>query len=189
MFGRWLVQGFPDSVWLARRTRRGDIPAGAEPIAAETAAWQVETWFPSDGLGRQLLHQIHEELLGPRVQAPIASLGELRAGVRRALQTGALEAYRVREKLSSSSMENEVVPEPPKERPPVEKKTFVTIELVDDASPPQPVAYAKYRVELPDHSVREGILDDNGRATIQGIDEGECQVSFPSFHAGDWKQI
>ena len=66
---------------------------------------------------------------------------------------------------------------------PVEKKTWVAIELVDDDG--KPVPWAKYRIELPDYSVREGILDVGGKARLDGIVDGECKISFPSFHKDD----
>ncbi len=70
--------------------------------------------------------------------------------------------------------------------PPREEKTWVGILLVDDSDPPEPVAYARYRVELPDGSTREGILDQDGRARIDGIDPGSCKISFPGYDHRDW---
>jgi hypothetical protein len=79
--------------------------------------------------------------------------------------------------------------EPPARRRAVqERNTWVEIVLVDDEAPPQPVAFARYRIELPNGRVETGMLDENGRARIEGIDPGECQVSFPDFDARDWRQ-
>ena len=71
---------------------------------------------------------------------------------------------------------------------PREQKTWVAIELMDDSDPPKPVPFKKYRIELPDQSIREGMLDANGQARIEGFDPGTCKVSFPQFHGADWDQ-
>jgi hypothetical protein len=74
-----------------------------------------------------------------------------------------------------------------KERRPVEKKrlTWIKIELVDEDR--AAVAYEKYRLELPDGSVREGNLDANGRAGVEDIDPGTCRISFPDIDGREWK--
>ena len=66
-------------------------------------------------------------------------------------------------------------------------KTWVTIRLVDDDTPPRPVAGARYRIRLPDGSLREGQLDEHGTAHYGGIDAGVCEVSFPDYDARDWR--
>jgi hypothetical protein len=67
-----------------------------------------------------------------------------------------------------------------------EDPSWVVIQLVDDDG--LPVPGAKYRVELPDGRVVEGTLDRNGRARVEGIADGECQVSFPDFDGADWRK-
>ena len=64
-------------------------------------------------------------------------------------------------------------------------KTFIKIELKDDIG--DPVPGERYRIKLPDGSIREGSLDANGRASVDGIDPGTAQVSFPDIDANDWK--
>ena len=76
---------------------------------------------------------------------------------------------------------------PPEPAAPVEEKTWIGIRLVDDADPPRPVPFEKYRIELPDQSIREGQLDANGQARVSGFDPGSCKVSFPRLHGDDWK--
>ncbi|MCK6556308.1 type VI secretion system tip protein VgrG [Candidatus Binatia bacterium] len=60
-----------------------------------------------------------------------------------------------------------------------EDKTWVEIELVDEAG--QPVAGEEYRVELPDGSTRRGQLGGDGSVRIDGIDPGECTITFPGL--------
>ena len=67
------------------------------------------------------------------------------------------------------------------------KTSWVLIELVDEKSAPVPAE--RYRVELPDGSIVDGVLDRKGRARIEGIDPGSCKVSFPERDAKDWKLI
>lgn len=65
--------------------------------------------------------------------------------------------------------------------------TWIEVQLVDSDS--QPVPGQSYRIQLPDQSVREGVLDDKGKVRIDGITPGQCQVSFPDIDAGEWKRI
>ncbi len=67
---------------------------------------------------------------------------------------------------------------------PKKVKTWVEIELVDQDG--NPVPNEKYRLVLPDGTVQEGTLDENGRAGAEGIDPGTCKVSFPDIHAKEW---
>lgn len=67
-----------------------------------------------------------------------------------------------------------------------EETTWVSILLVDDADPPQPVPGVRYTIELPDGATREGRLDRLGRARIDGIDPGTCKVSFQDLDGRDW---
>ena len=66
-------------------------------------------------------------------------------------------------------------------------KTWVEIVLVDQDNAPVPGA--KYRIKLPDSSTREGSLDANGKARVDGILAGTCQVSFPDIHAPEWQGV
>jgi len=63
-------------------------------------------------------------------------------------------------------------------------KTWIQIELVDQDG--KPVPNEKYRLVLPDGTVQEGKLDENGQAGADGIDPGTCKVSFPDIHAKEW---
>jgi hypothetical protein len=52
-----------------------------------------------------------------------------------------------------------------------------------------PVALARYRVVAADGEVREGALDAQGCASINGIAEGDCQVSFPDYDGNEWSRL
>lgn len=56
-------------------------------------------------------------------------------------------------------------------------KDWVEIELIDNDG--TPMGGQKYKVMLADGSVKEGTLDDDGTARLQGIPPGRCEVEFP----------
>ncbi|GBC93877.1 hypothetical protein HRbin15_02379 [bacterium HR15] len=65
------------------------------------------------------------------------------------------------------------------------KKTWIEIELVDEQG--NPVPNERYRLKLPDGSIREGRLDANGRARVDGIEPGTALVCFPDLDASEWR--
>ncbi len=184
MHGVWRVGSFPDEVWLARAFG-GSIPASATLISPTKAAWRVNEWFLEGGHARQMLAEILEDVGAPKLMHPALGLEALRSQVRAALRAGSLRAFRIAVKLSGAPLN--VEPSRPKDvEPPLEKKTWIGIELMDDGNPPKPVPFKKYRIELPDQSIREGMLDGNGQARLEGFDPGACKVSFPQLHGPDW---
>lgn len=75
------------------------------------------------------------------------------------------------------------VPRKPEAEEPT--KSWIEIELLDDKG--KPVAGEAYKIQLPDGSTVSGSLDANGRARVDGIDPGSCQVTFPNIHQDEWK--
>jgi hypothetical protein len=59
----------------------------------------------------------------------------------------------------------------------LELRDWIKIELVDDDK--KPVKGQKYVLHLPDGTQRDGILDDNGQATIEDIPIGEYTIDYP----------
>ena len=80
---------------------------------------------------------------------------------------------------------------PPAHKPPEteeekkKKHTFVAIELLDVDG--QPIPGEPYKIELPDGSVTQGTLDEKGFAQVDGIDPGNCKVTFPRLDHRAWK--
>jgi hypothetical protein len=66
-----------------------------------------------------------------------------------------------------------------------DQKTFIEIELVDEEG--NPVAGESFEITLPDGTVVDGTLDDNGRARADGFDPGSCQITFPDLDKDAWK--
>ncbi len=59
------------------------------------------------------------------------------------------------------------------------KKDWIEIRLVDDQG--EPMADEKYELTLPDGTKKSGSLDGNGKARIDGVIPGSCQVRFPEM--------
>jgi type VI secretion system secreted protein VgrG len=65
-----------------------------------------------------------------------------------------------------------------------EGKTFIAIELVDERG--NAVPGKRYKITLPDGETVEGVLDGEGKARLDGIDPGQCTVSFPDADGREW---
>ncbi|MEP7121585.1 MAG: hypothetical protein ABJE95_11765 [Byssovorax sp.] len=181
---RLRIGQFPDEVWVAPAFSAAPFE-GAKAISPHAAAFALTGWLGSPH-DRHMLAELCTLLCLPLVIGPRAFSSSIFARIREAFARGELVAYRAQLKLSGSAVAPSIEPMKPEPDHPKEEKTFVLIELIDDADPPQPVAYEKYRIELPDYSVREGLLDQNGRAEVSGIDPGECKVTFPNLLREDW---
>lgn len=188
MTGMWKVEG-RGGIWLVRRgAGAADLLARGETLSREAAAARVSEWFP-DGWGREqagTLASICHALVGPFPESRPPDARWLQQTVARALRDGRLTAVRLGLRATLWNVPEEDEPVTARKLPAVEEKTWIEIVLMDDDEPPQPVAFAKYRIELPNGSVREGMLDANGMARVVGIDPGECQVTFPDLHGKDW---
>jgi len=87
----------------------------------------------------------------------------------------ALEVKRVEPKLPEK--EEEAAPPAPEDQAP--EPTFVALEMKDEDG--KPLAHARYVVEMPDGSKREGRLNENGYVRIDGVSPGQCKVTFPDY--------
>ena len=74
--------------------------------------------------------------------------------------------------------------EPPEEKPEEEKKSWLKIQLLDEAG--EPVPGEKYRITCPDGTIKEGRLDANGMAEVKLAAPEECEVTFPDLDAEAW---
>lgn len=63
--------------------------------------------------------------------------------------------------------------------------SWIEIEMLDEAD--RPVPGVKYEIELPDGSVASGVLDGDGLARIDGIEPGNCRVTFPELDKDAWE--
>lgn len=75
----------------------------------------------------------------------------------------------------------------PTHEPDPEKKHWIEIELIGEDG--QPIAGEPYRIVLPDGTtIADGTLDNHGRARVDGIDPGTCQVTFPNRDRRVWRR-
>jgi hypothetical protein len=68
-----------------------------------------------------------------------------------------------------------------------EELSWIEIEMVDEED--EPVQGEKYKITLPDDSVAEGTLDENGFARVEGFEKGTCKVCFPELDKEAWEKI
>jgi hypothetical protein len=85
---------------------------------------------------------------------------------------------------SPGAPQEEEAPPPGSARAPQAALTWIEIRLVGEDDGPIPGQ--RYRIELPDGSVRGGQLDGEGRARVEEIPPGSCQVTFPDLDAEAW---
>lgn len=177
----WTVRGYLDDALLALDASarvHGDL------IPPHVACDRVEEWFPgylTDAFERATLDAIGEALGGISPRVP------LRDVVREALREGRLVALRVPRKPAATSApvrRDESAPAP--ERVSEAPEAWVAIELIDNHG--RPVPYERYRIKLPDGTTREGTLDRDGLARIDGIDAGLCEVTFPDLDGRSWRR-
>ena len=62
---------------------------------------------------------------------------------------------------------------------------WIEVELLDQNNAPMPGE--RYWIQLPNDENREGELDENGLARIEGVRPGTCVVRFPNIDGGDWE--
>jgi len=66
------------------------------------------------------------------------------------------------------------------------ERTWVEIELVaEDGSP---IPGELFKITLPDGRVHTGTTGPDGKARVDGIDPGTCQVTFPNLDAEAWEK-
>jgi len=66
------------------------------------------------------------------------------------------------------------------------KPSFILIELVERGG--RAIAGAEFRVILPNGETVAGRLDAAGKRLIEGIDPGQCTVTFPGIDRRDLSQ-
>ena len=66
------------------------------------------------------------------------------------------------------------------------RNSWISIELKDKKGHPQP--NEGYEIKLPDGTISSGTLDQRGRARVEGIPSGQCEVRFPRLHNSEWRK-
>lgn len=166
---------------------RGAAGVGdASSTSAEANANLMGEWFDGDDpFARDFLLDVGELLGVDPDQGHALPTSDLVALVSEAVREGELSVRALVDGYALFRADG------PKEEPVFveaapEKRSWVAIRLVDDQG--RPVPYKRYRIETPEHSVREGMLDDQGRARVDGIEPGTCKVTFPGLDSRMWKK-
>jgi hypothetical protein len=108
---------------------------------------------------------------------------ELQRALLEAAEVGCLRLQEVLPRPAHLDAGVEIEPRSPE--PPIqEQTTWIAVRLVDRDG--AAIARAQFRLELPNGVVREGRLDDQGRARVDGIDAGSCKVTFPEYDERDF---
>jgi len=66
-------------------------------------------------------------------------------------------------------------------------KTWIEFRLVDSEN--KPVPGEKYKVRLPDSSIREGTLDSEGKVRFDGILPGQASICFTELDERTWTPL
>jgi hypothetical protein len=134
------------------------------------------------------LHAMYEALGGG---TPVGLSGLERGRYEQRLKRRLAEAFTHGELVALEVERPVLVPppwaEPPRPKPveaPVAEPTWLAVELKDEEG--HPVPHARYVVTLPDGSTREGTLNKNGYARVDGVNPGQCKVSFPELDGQSW---
>ncbi len=188
MKSAWRVPGVWGEVELTLGADDSSERVGAK-LPPRQASRAAAEWFPAapfGGVARSALWEVCAAL-GARPASELEALSVLQ----RALFVGRVAAWRRAPRVI------ELVPDAPTSPPrpgrasddDLDAKTWITVRLIDEDDPPRPVAGARYRLRLPDGSLREGSLDRNGMAHLAGIDPGACELSFPDLDAEAWERV
>jgi hypothetical protein len=69
-----------------------------------------------------------------------------------------------------------------------EEKVWISIELQDEEG--NAVANVPYEIKAPNENApQKAKLDGDGKAIIEGVASGTCQVCFPTVHGDEWKKV
>lgn len=168
---------------------RGEPLAAGRPLSLDsvTAARQFLARFAARPDDRLRLRR----LVAERITTPSYGLGDAELLDRLAawIASGELRLVALdRAPLGSWGDAGGEAEAPPAEaRDAVTELTWITIALVGEDD--KPIPGERYRVELPDGSIREGRLDGEGLARFRDIDPGECVVTFPDLDEEAWVPI
>lgn len=162
---------------------RGGVPAAE----AEANASLLPGWFDADDpFARDFLIDLGELVGIDADHGRDLPNEKLVALLQEAVLEGELRVQAHVEGFTVFRAEERLSEPPPRAEPEGPKLTWVAIRLVDDEG--NPVPYRRYRIETPEGQTREGILDDQGRARVDGIEPGTCRVTFPGLDGRAWRK-
>jgi type VI secretion system secreted protein VgrG len=66
-----------------------------------------------------------------------------------------------------------------------QKTSWIEFQLVGEDG--KPIPDEAYSVKMPDGTVEEGNLDDEGKGKVEGFEKGDCKISFPNLDQEAWE--
>lgn len=143
--------------------------APRSPAATELSAWGAATAQPQAPAPHGLMHTAAEATL---------------AGSDRVRAASAVEAQRAASPTAAPPQGSSA---PPPEQPAAPALTWIEIVLIGEDD--EPISGERYVLVPPDGAPRTGLLDDAGRARIEGLTPGTCEVGFPGLDADAWELL
>ena len=183
---RWFLPG-PGAGYLVV-SGSGQVAGAGARVSPTFASLSLKGWLSSSP---RIIDELYEAVGGERRSGlSIAQAGQQREQVERRLAEAFRGGTLVALKLDLPVPELRI-PEPAAEPEPLQDEPLTTskivIELVGEDD--RPIPGERYRLVLPDRSVREGKLDSHGSAIVTGLPSGTCKVSFPNLDEEAWDLI
>jgi hypothetical protein len=197
----WRLRGRVQNYQIVRNFGLAEQPE--ELVSPCHLVAELDRWLSST-FTQRTLHELYEAVTGtPPVREPTLKDRQAAGRIKRRLT----EAFRQGELLALPAgparlkqwpipvavkdsgpplavpLLAQVPPSPAAREKQEEKKptAWVEFELVDSEG--EPLAGVGYRLTLPDGSTREGKVDARGRVRVEGVEPGECSVTFPELDA------
>jgi hypothetical protein len=157
---------------------RAAIEAGSvSALDAVRGVWEVERGLSSSRHDPVLVQMYHQLLGGSlRPHQPDYTI-RMREAVLDALSRGTLVVLEAKTRRVVMLVER---PGAPPVLGPAEPTSWIEVELRDDSG--APFADEPYEIVTSDGRLRSGTLDMNGHAREEGIDPGNCKVTFPRIN-------
>ena len=120
------------------------------------------------------------------VVAPVAPAEVQEADVADPGEAAEMKAAQV-EAQNSTPTQAKVKAFKPKESEPGEEVETVWIEIELVGEDDKPIPGEAYRLTMPDETVKDGTLDENGFVRVEGIEPGSVKVTFPNLDKDAWE--
>jgi hypothetical protein len=111
--------------------------------------------------------------------------GILRKGAAKSVLLSHVETTPLQDEMASKDAVSEEAATADEDSTAAADTTWIEIELIDPNG--NPVPGERYKITMPDGSIKYGRLDDNAKARIEKLQPGTCQVTFPDRDQEVWE--
>lgn len=184
-----------------KRRASGDAVEIRRPFASKPATAKqlritradLHRWFYGEWTSKQAVLDLYRDVQGSVFHRPMTAAegAHVLSVLERAFERGVLLAVRAGDTApilavsGSRTAEQTTLPElEPSAKRPIIKKTWISIQLVDDKK--APVVGVAYEIVRGTGVIASGRLDEHGSAFVDGISDGDCKVRFPDLDASEW---